>query len=158
MQTPEDFAKRLREREIDYVWDGEDETKVDDGFAMSDEYAVKEIAARDAEWQARVDTLLDDNARSEEQVKKQFANAVSFKARAEKAEARVDRLEKLAEDVRQWSDAYPTKIFHDPTPEEVRKVCDAVGVPLDCIAAMVLREFTKPWGDQARAALEGGQR
>lgn len=92
MQTPEDFAKRLREREIDYVWDGEDETKVDDGFAMSDEYAVKEIAARDAEWQARVDTLLEDNNRSEEQVKKQFANAVGFKARAEKAEARVDRL------------------------------------------------------------------
>ena len=51
------------------------------------------ISARDAEWQARVDAFLEDNNRSEEQVKKQFANAVSFKARAEKAEAQVEKLD-----------------------------------------------------------------
>lgn len=81
------------------------------------------------------------------------AFVAAIRARDAEWQDRVDKLEKLAEDVRQWSDAYPTKIFHEPTPEEVRKVCDAMGVPLDCIAAMVLREFTKPWGDRARAAL-----
>ena len=79
MQSAEEFVKQqLSKNEPTF-------DEIDLGIRM--------IAARDAEWQARVDAFLEDNNRSEEQVKKQFANAVSFKARAEKAEARVDRLE-----------------------------------------------------------------
>ena len=64
-----------------------------------------------------------------------------------------DRLREFADDVRKWSEAYPTNIFTEPTPEQVDAVCKTLGFRLDRIAAMVLREFTKPWGDAARAAL-----
>lgn len=49
MQTPEELARRLRSRDFDYVWDGEDEYRVDCGFDMSDQDAFDEIRARDAE-------------------------------------------------------------------------------------------------------------
>lgn len=114
MQSAEEFARRLRYREIEEQWDGENETYVDVGFGLSDQDAIDEVAARDAEWQARVDTLLEDNARSEEQVKKQFANAVSFKARSEKAEAQEEKLKAALKNLlytaeKLWDDAKPIK-------------------------------------------------
>lgn len=90
-------------------------------------------------------------ARTDKEVLLRFGDYIA--ARDAEWQAKEDRLEELAEDVSQWSKAYPVSVFPEPTPEEVRRVCDAVGVSPDCISAMVLRQFTKTWSDQARAAL-----
>lgn len=89
------------------------------GDDIVDSIGTYELAARDAEWQARVDTLMEDNVRSEEQVKKQFATAVSFKARAEKAEAQV---EKLDAEVRRL------RAMLEPTPDARELVKHLLGV------------------------------
>jgi len=96
MQSAEEFVKQqLSKNEPTF-------DEIDLGIRM--------ISARDAEWQARVDTLLEDNARSEEQVKKQFATAVNLKARAEKAEARVEKLEAALETVQPY---FCDPLFHE---------------------------------------------
>ena len=63
------------------------------------------------------------------------------------------RLRDLAEDLLKWSKAYPVSVFPEPTPKQVDDVCKSLGFRIDRISAMVLREFTKQWGDKARAAL-----
>jgi len=49
-----------------------------------------------------------------------------------------DRLREFADDVRLWSEAYPTNIFTEPTPEQVDAVCKTLGFRIDRISAMVL--------------------
>ena len=65
-----------------------------------------------------------------------------------------DRLAEFAQEVVQWSEAYPTKIFHEPNPEQVNAALNQIGMTFDCFSAMVLRAFTKPWGEKARTALK----
>ena len=68
-----------------------------------------------------------------------------------------DQLKKLcdfAEEIIKWSEAYPKDIFPEPTPEQIDEVCKQSGFRIDQIAAMVLRNFTKPWGDKAQRALK----
>ena len=77
----------------------------------------------------------------------------NLRARAEQAESEAMALKEFAEDVIRWAEAYPIKIFHEPTPQEAREAFQKAGFSLDCFAAMVLRKFTKPWADKARAAL-----
>jgi hypothetical protein len=68
-------------------------------------------------------------------------------------EAENARLREFAEDVLNWSKAYPVEVFPEPTPEQVDEVCKILNFRIDRISAMVLRAFTKTWGDKARAAL-----
>lgn len=67
---------------------------------------------------------------------------------------RAEKLEEFAESVIQWSKAYPTSVFTEPTPEEVDEVCKTLGFRIDRIAAMVLREYTESWGKKAAEALK----
>jgi hypothetical protein len=59
----------------------------------------------------------------------------------------------LAEQVKQWAEAYPTDIFHEPTPKECQTAFEKAGFTMDCFSAMVLRAFTKRWGREATKAL-----
>lgn len=69
-------------------------------------------------------------------------------------EERVAPAVEWAEDLLKWSEAYPTTIFTEPTPEQVDAVCKTLGFRIDRISAMVLREYTGIWGRKARAFLE----
>ena len=73
-------------------------------------------------------------------------------ALAEKT-AQVERLREFAEHIDQWSNAYPEGMFPDPAPEQIDQVCKTLGCRIDSIAAMILRETVKPFGDLAREAL-----
>ena len=75
------------------------------------------------------------------------------KDRISKLEADNARLREFAEDVVNWSKAYPTAVFPEPTPEQVDEVCKTLGFRIDRISAMVLRAYTKTWGNKASAAL-----
>jgi len=70
-----------------------------------------------------------------------------------KADEAIQTIRGFTEDIVKWSEAYPTTIFHEPTPEQIDEVCKASGFRIDAISAMVLRAFTKPFGDKARDAL-----
>ncbi len=67
--------------------------------------------------------------------------------------------EKLADALRlilQWSEAYPTKIFHEPTPNEYRiahELLKANGMTLDAFSASMGRHCMKDVGNIARTAL-----
>lgn len=52
-----------------------------------------------------------------------------------------------------WSEAYPVDIFPQPTPEQVDVVCKTLGLRIDSISAMVLRNYTSRIGEIAREAL-----
>ena len=75
----------------------------------------------------------------------------------ERLEAENERLRDFAESVVQWSEAYPEDVFIPPTDEDISAMCLNLGMSLTRISAMVLRSFTKPWGDRAREALKGGE-
>jgi hypothetical protein len=60
----------------------------------------------------------------------------------------------LADDIVKWSESYPVSVFGEPTPEKAQEVCEALGCTLDSFSAMVLRHFTKNWGNRARQALD----
>ena len=72
------------------------------------------------------------------------------------ARERIEELEEVANDIIRWSEAYPKKIFGEPTPEQVDELCKTLGCQLANISAMVLREFTKPWANKAKAILNKG--
>jgi len=72
--------------------------------------------------------------------------------------ARCDELLEFANAVVRWSEAYPDCIFVEPTPEQVNEVCKNLGCRIDNISAMILRQFTKPWGDKARAAIANAEK
>lgn len=75
----------------------------------------------------------------------------------------IKRLENENEELRealqrivQWSDAYPTNIFHEPSPEEshrAHKLLTANGMTLDAFSASMGRHCLKGVGDIARAAI-----
>ena len=91
-----------------------------------------------------------DGIRREQENRKEIA---ALKARAEKAEADAKALRDFAEDVVGWSEAYPERVFPEPSVEQIKAVCDGLGITLDCVSAAILRTFTKPLGDKARDAL-----
>ncbi len=70
-----------------------------------------------------------------------------------------ERCEELLEALQrivQWADAYPTKIFHEPTAEEAQrahKLLTANGMTLDAFSASMGRHCLKGIGDIARSAL-----
>jgi len=70
-------------------------------------------------------------------------------AAMEKLKDQNAELRSFAEEVLQWSEAYPERIFSEPTVEEVGEICKTLCVPLGRISAMILRKFTKPWGSKA---------
>jgi hypothetical protein len=67
---------------------------------------------------------------------------------------REETLKQLAEDILEWSKAYPDGIFTEPTPEQVDTVCKMLGIRIDNIAAMILSKCTKHWGERAENALK----
>jgi hypothetical protein len=68
-------------------------------------------------------------------------------------EKRLSEAVELAEEIKQWSEAYPKEVFYEPTPEQIADICDVSGTTLDSVSAMVLRNFTKQWGDRAKTFL-----
>lgn len=76
-----------------------------------------------------------------------------LKDRLRIAEAKVEELEEFARDVVKWSESYPVSVFGEPTPEQIDDVCKSSGFRIDKISAMVLRRFTKSWGEKALVAL-----
>jgi hypothetical protein len=76
--------------------------------------------------------------------------------RADEARKQTERFAacvELAEQVKQWAEAYPKDIFQEPTPEQCREAFEKAGFNMTCFSAMVLRVFTKPWGYKATKAL-----
>lgn len=73
---------------------------------------------------------------------------------------RCEKLEDALGQIVQWSEAYPTHIFHEPSPEECRKAHElltANGMTLDAFSASMGRHCLKGVGDIARGALAGEQ-
>lgn len=69
---------------------------------------------------------------------------------------RIDDLEEALQRIVQWSEAYPTDIFHAPSPEECQrahKLLTANGMTLDAFSASMGRHCLKGIGDIARGAL-----
>jgi len=62
---------------------------------------------------------------------------------------RIANLREFIEDLINWSRAYPESVFHEPTPAQVDAACNSLGFSIDSISAMVLRRFTKRWGERA---------
>jgi len=83
----------------------------------------------------------------------QSAELTALKAENEKALDRVEKAEEFAHKLLNWSKAYPEKIFPEPTADQVDEVCKTLGFRLDRIAAMILRNYTNPWGKVAEAFL-----
>ena len=75
---------------------------------------------------------------------------------------RCDDLTEALQRIVQWSEAYPTKIFHEPSADEAHrahKLLTANGMTLDAFSASMGRHCLKGIGDIARGALasNGGQ-
>ncbi len=69
---------------------------------------------------------------------------------------RCDDLEEALRRIVQWADAYPTDIFHEPTPGECQrahKLLTANGMTIDAFSASMGRRCLKGVGDIARGAL-----
>lgn len=69
---------------------------------------------------------------------------------------RCDDLQQALQRIDQWSRAYPTDIFHEPTPEEchkAHKLLTANGMTLDAFSASMGRHCLKGIGEIARGAL-----
>jgi len=69
---------------------------------------------------------------------------------------RIDEMEEALHRIVQWSEAYPTDIFHEPSPEEYRrahKLLRENGMTLDAFSASMGRHCLKGIGDIARGAL-----
>lgn len=72
---------------------------------------------------------------------------------------RCEELEDALQRIVQWTEAYPTDIFHEPTPEEfhlAHKVLTASGMTLDAFSASMGRHCLRGIGDIARGALIKG--
>ena len=69
---------------------------------------------------------------------------------------RIDDLEEALQRIIQWSEAYPTDIFHEPSAEECRRAHElltANGMTLDAFSASMARHCLKVAGGIARDAL-----
>lgn len=70
---------------------------------------------------------------------------------------RCKELEEALQRIVQWSDAYPTNIFHEPSPEECQrahKLLTANGMTLDAFSASMGRHCMAGVGKIARGVLE----
>ncbi len=71
--------------------------------------------------------------------------------------SRIEDLEDALRRIVQWSEAYPTNIFHEPSPEEchrAHKLLTANGMTIDAFSASMGRHCLKGVGDIARGALQ----
>lgn len=69
---------------------------------------------------------------------------------------RCDDLTEALQRIAQWAEAYPTDIFHEPSPEEFRKAHKVLtdnGLTLDCFSASMARHCLHGIGSIARGAL-----
>jgi hypothetical protein len=66
---------------------------------------------------------------------------------------RAEGLTEFARSIVEWSEAYAAKTFGEPEPAKVAEVCEQLGTNIQTIATMVLRNYTKPYGDMARRVL-----
>ncbi len=69
---------------------------------------------------------------------------------------RCEDLEDALHQILQWADAYPKRVFHEPSPEQHRRAHElltANGMTLDAFSASMGRHCLKGIGDIARNAL-----
>jgi hypothetical protein len=69
----------------------------------------------------------------------------------------INRLRQALGEIIQWADAYPTRVFHEPTPEQCARAHEllmADGMTLDAFSASMGRHCLKGVGDIARDALK----
>ena len=82
-------------------------------------------------------------------------------ARLGAAEARIEELEEALLRIVQWADAYPSHIFHVPTPAELKKaheVLKASGMTIDALSAHSMRHALRGVGDIAKGVLPKPER
>lgn len=69
---------------------------------------------------------------------------------------RIDELTSALQQIVQWSEAYPVKVFPEPTPEQWAKAAEllkSAGMTLDAISASNMRHVVDGVGKIAREAL-----
>lgn len=74
----------------------------------------------------------------------------------ERLRERVENLEEALLRITQWSEAYPTNIFHEPQPGELQRAhlaLRAKGMNIDCLSAHAMRHALKGVGEIAKGAL-----
>ena len=96
---------------------GRDEVR--EALKLGMEYAWGALTAHDAAYKRHSATEAERADIVEDIVK--IAAALS----ASGQEERLERLEEFAESVASWAEAYPEKIFHEPTSEQFQEVCKA---------------------------------
>lgn len=72
---------------------------------------------------------------------------------------RCEELEDALRRIEQWSRAYPTNVFHEPSVDEchrAHKLLKANGMTLDAFSASMGRHCLKGVGNIARGALKDG--
>ena len=145
-----DIAKAERHSELD-IRAAIDRVEEEDGFTLSPSSVKRMMPGIYTEiiW------LKAELAKSKAYANFRAEEITRLFIERDAAIAEAGMLRNFAQDVVNWSEAYPLKTFSEPSPEEVLKVCTAAGVTMDCIAAMILREYMAPWGAKARAILRG---
>jgi hypothetical protein len=66
---------------------------------------------------------------------------------------KLDRYENALEQIVQWSEAYPLKIFPEPDFKKARELLEAGGITLDAVSASCMRYAVEGVGKIARDAL-----
>jgi hypothetical protein len=66
-----------------------------------------------------------------------------------------DRYKAALEQIVQWSEAYPLRIFPEPDLIKVAKLLEAGGITLDAVSASNMRHVLSGVAKIARRALEG---
>lgn len=69
-------------------------------------------------------------------------------------EDRIERLEEALQQIVQWSEAYPLKVFPEPDWKRVAELLQAGGITLDAVSASCMRHVVEQAGKIAREALE----
>lgn len=81
----------------------------------------------------------------------------------ERLRERVEKMEDALFKIKQWAEAYPLDIFHEPTKDECRRAHElltANGMTLDSFSASMARHVVSGVGDIASEAMkdtEGGR-
>lgn len=69
---------------------------------------------------------------------------------------RIEELEDALHRIAAWSEAYPTDMFHEPSPEELKRaheVLKANGMGIDAISASAMRRALMGVGEIARGVV-----
>jgi hypothetical protein len=69
-------------------------------------------------------------------------------------EERADRYEEALQQIVQWSEAYPLRVFAEPDFRKAAEVLKANGMTLDAISASCMRHVVEGVGKIAREALK----